>query len=367
MASGTQYFIFNREQDWHNGGLIEHAAFEEDELCSTQEQLWFFSEAFDTMQTETCWHRLRMDAKIAQNALVELYLMATDASEEEETVISRKFTDINVSKAEKLQIFQEYGEKFTNITDVPLFAFVGRYLWIGIHIVSHGTEPVHIRSLKLEFPRIAFIDYLPQIFRKQGKNSFLSRYLMIFQSIYVDFEEELERTPRLFDVKTAPEEFLQWLTEWFGLKDSTQWSEDKLRTLLQHAVELYRKKGTCDSIRHMAEYYTGETPLLVEQFNVVKAETAPEKQSLIRKLYGDNEYTFTLLTSAKSVPDSDTYMELQRLISRCKPIDSICNLVVLSPFMYLDCHCYLGINTRLPYYEQMKIGVESAPLIYLAE
>ncbi len=366
MASGTKSFVFNRRQDWEDGGLLENFTFVQDHLCSAAEQAWFFSEALDSMQTETCWHRLRIVAEIPQNAILEVYIMAVDATEEEWKTIDSHLRDAATDKAQKQQMFEKYGKKLVNTLDVPLFALSGQYLWFGIHIVTHTETPITIDSIKLEFPRIAFVDYLPQIYRKQGKNSFLSRYLMIFQSIYVDFEEKLEQTPRLFDVTTAPPEFLEWLTKWFSIQDSAQWSEEKLRKLLQNASEIYRTKGTCDSIRQMVLQYIEESPYLIEQFDALQKETAAEKQALIRTLYGDTGYTFTVLVSSESVPDSDTYMELQRLIGRCQPIDSICNLVVLPKAMYLDCHCYLGINTRLPYQEQLQVGNENAPLLYLS-
>ena len=34
-----------------------------------------------------------------------------------------------------------------------------------------------------------------------------------------------------------------------------------------------------------------------------------------------------------------------RIINRFKPIDTICNLVILNNEIYLDYHCYLGINS----------------------
>ncbi len=366
MASGTKSFVFNRQQDWEDGGLLENFVFMQDQLCSASEQAWFFSEALDSMQTETCWHRLRMDAQIPQNTLLEVYVMAVDATAEERNAIDSRLRDAEIANAQKLQMFETYGKKIVNVLDVPLFALNGQYLWFGIHIAAHTDAPIVIDAVKLEFPRIAFIDYLPQIYRKQGKNSFLSRYLMIFQSIYVDFEEKLEQTPRLFDVTTAPPAFLEWLTKWFSIEDSAQWSEEKLRKLLQNAAEIYQKKGTCDSIRQIVWHYLEEFPYLIEQFDAVQKETAPEKQTLIRQLYGDTGYTFTVLVPSECVPDSDTYMELQRLIGRCQPIDAICNLVVLPKAMYLDCHCYLGINTRLPYQEQLQVGNENAPLLYLS-
>ena len=44
-----------------------------------------------------------------------------------------------------------------------------------------------------------------------------------------------------------------------------------------------------------------------------------------------------------------------------KPIDSICNLVILNNEIYLDHHCYLGINTYAAKSENIVLDNDSGP------
>ena len=75
----------------------------------------------------------------------------------------------------------------------------------------------------------------------------------------------------------------------------------------------------------------------------------------IENLYGSNKYVFSVIIPTKDPIGPETYAELLRIINMMKPIDSICNLVVLNNEIYLDHHCYLGVNTYTSRSEQIVL------------
>lgn len=361
MASGTKYFILNRSSDWQENSFIENLDFKDDMMVSkddTSENGLYISSSFDSGNVETVWHRLRLDLESPQNTQVRIKIYANDSLEidipdgidygnSSLMMLDEYLLNEDIPSATKLNVLNEIGAKtFDNPSDLVLYEFTGRYLWICIETISYSDEITKIKKLKLEFPRISFVDYLPQIYRGgTDKNTFLARFISIFQSIYVDFEDRIDRMPMMFDPQKVDSEFLEWLTDWFLIKNSYIWSEEKLRDLLRKCVTIYKKKGTKKALQQMIEMYIESTPIIVEQFSVVDNDYYRNSKEHIQSLFGSNQYTFSVIINTDDNITSETYVELLRIINMMKPIDSICNLVILNNEIYLDHHCYLGINT----------------------
>ncbi len=374
MASGTKCFVLNRRSDWEENSSIENLGFEEDTLTALNtsgENGYYISSAFDSLQAETVWHRMRLDAKIPQNTQVKIRIYASDSLYakipdlvsygDPERLLDEYLLDDEVRPQRKVALFDYLGAKtFENPEDIVLFEFKGRYLWICIEVIRYSEELVRLHELKIEFPRICFVDYLPQIYRGgTQKNFFLARFISIFQSLYVDLEDQIDNMPRMFDPKTVDAKFLEWLTEWFSVEDSYIWGEEKLRIFLKNAVKLYKMKGTKQAISTVVKIYMGITPIIVEQFDVVQNDFYESSKEYIENLFGENGYTFSVIIKTDKVISSETYIELIKLINRFKPIDTICNLVILNNEIYLDHHCYLGINSYAARNENIVLDDDS--------
>ncbi len=102
--------------------------------------------------------------------------------------------------------------------------------------------------------------------------------------------------------------------------------------------------------------YTGTEPIIVEQFDVKENMYYDKQKEVVENLFGNNGYVFTVMVPEACVKDSENYIELLRVINGVKPVDSICNLVALSDQMYLDNHCYMGINSFITKNEQLVLN-----------
>lgn len=371
MNLGTRCFILNRQSDWEEDSYIENLEFKDDMMFSQSETSAngvYISSSFDSGQAETVWHRLRIDMDIPQNVQLRLKIYSSDSLEidlpkdiDYHNVSNMNLDEYLLSKdidyQMKFEVLNALGAKtFDNPTDLVLYEFKGRYLWFAMEVINYSSQALKIEKLKIEYPRISFINYLPQIYRGGvDKNTFLARYLSIFQSIYVDFEDEIDNIPVIFDPEKTDPVFLEWLTQWFSVENSYIWGEEKLRKLLKRVISIYKKKGTKKALSDMIETYIGIRPIIVEQFSVVNNDYYRESKEHIETLYGSNKYVFSVIIPAKDHIGPETYAELLRIINMMKPIDSICNLVVLNNEIYLDHHCYLGVNTYTSKSEQIVL------------
>jgi phage tail-like protein len=131
----------------------------------------------------------------------------------------------------------------------------------------------------------SYLQHLPIIFQD---NDFLSRYLMILESIWEPLEQRQDHIAAYFDPATCPATFLPWLVSWVDPSLATHWPEARVRTLLAEAMDLYRWRGTRYGVARMIEVCTGLTPQIVEDpatpFVFSVRLTVPAGASLDRRL-----------------------------------------------------------------------------------
>ncbi len=370
MAAGTKHFLFNRPDDWLDQGIADGLAAEAEGLVLRGAGKGVYTSfALDTLEKETVWHRLRLEGDSPGNTALRLYVYCSDderlppafATGQGERTLDSWLADPAVAADERERFFSQCAQGLhDDPRDLTLYGYQGRYLWFCLIFLSYdGAEPA-VRSLRLEFPRTAFIDYLPQVYRgTDSVNSFLARFISVFQSLYVDLEDDIDLAPTRFDPAVAPPEFLRWLADGLAVSDCFLWTEDRLRLLLKNAVRLYRIKGTRPALEEIIQLYTGRTPLIIEQFETAESEQWKADGETLRRLYG-SRHTFTVLMPQGGCSPDD-YAKVYRVIDKFKPVDAVCNLVYLESAMILGRHCYLGVNSRISRSEELVLDAAAAP------
>ena len=356
MASGTKHFMFNRPDDWAWQGRTDGLeALPEGLTLREGGKGIYTSFALDTLENETVWHRMRMSAQIPGNASLRMLLYCSDSKLVPadrglpgDLDLDDWLASPDTSPGDRESFFRTCAQQVCEgQEDALLYGLKGRYLWVCLILLNYGYEELSVQSLKLEFPRTAFIDYLPQVYRgADSVNSFLARFLSVFQSVYVDLEDDMDLAPVRFDPAAAPTEFLRWLAEGLAVSDSFLWSEEQLRELLRRVVRLYRWKGTRTALCEVVELYTGHRPWVVEQFEAANCALWQRERETLQLLYGEDGSSFTLLLPPGRY-DADSCAKLLKIIEQFKPIDAVCNLVILEDAIALGRHCYLGVNSRI--------------------
>lgn len=370
MASGAISFVLNRKSDWFDGSITKNLEFKDESLVLNNkngENGIYISKAFDSMQDETVWHRMRLNISAPSSAIYRLKIYASDTPEISIALpgksglsrvdINEYINDPNIDINRKLDVFDDIGATYhENSTDILMYELKGRYLWFCMEFINYEENQLRINSIKIELPQVTFMDYLPEYYRKNSeRNSFLERFIGIFQSIYVDLEDEIDYTPTRFDVDLTNKDFLSWICEWLSVKDAAIWGEKRLRKLVKEAIKIYKMKGTKRAIAKIVQEYVGIEPIIVEQFDVKNNMYYDIQKDIVENLFGDNGYIFTVMIPEAYVKDNESYVELLRVINGVKPVDSICNLVVLSDQIYLGHHCYMGINSFITRNEELVL------------
>lgn len=360
MAKVAKRLTYNRKTDFTDNGIFKNVNFRNDELlsdCKNGESAVFISKSFDTKINNCSWNRIKICANIPEGTSIDFGIYC---SNEVETVapasLSKGVEKINfdnfigdndIDFNRKVVFFKKICKKsYKNLIDILPCDLEGRYMWFFIEMVTFNTEQICIKNLRLEYPKISFTDYLPEIYRSAAtKDKFLERFVGIFQSIYVDFEEKIDQISSNFDVDEMSKNFLSWVVSWLSLSDTKLWQEKKLRSLLKKIIKLYKIKGTKAAIFEIINEFCCAEPIIIEQFELKKFDSYAKHRQEIESLFGDTGHVFTVILTNKTIKNSEEYIAVLSVINGIKPIDSICNLVVLSDKFYLGHHVYLGMNS----------------------
>lgn len=194
----------------------------------------------------------------------------------------------------------------------------------------------------------SWLSYLPDIYGGGlRENSFLFRFLHIFQDVYADMEERIKDMPGMLYPSLTKLNVLRWLASWFDMENSDVWNKEQLSYLLENRNRLYRIRGTRDYLVEIIRLFTGCTPYIVEYYQLEPYKMDIRQTKLLEGLYGKNAYVVTLVLPQYTVSDQRELAVLRKLIRSCLPADIEYRLVILEAYIFLDRYSYIGLNSRL--------------------
>lgn len=242
--------------DNNTGNDIVRLKFVENRYLPTRSTV----KVFDSSKTDCKWHRLELNANIPEKTHVDVYYH----------ISNDKKSDQNVTWT-KLVTFQSGVDLY----DVLIPNVPGKLIWIKMDLVSTDEykTPI-IKHLKVYFPRISYLRYLPAVYQEDelGKE-FLEPFLSLFETFMWKKEEQINNISSYFDADSTPDEFLNWLGSWTSTIFDESWSLNKKRMFLKNAVKLYKKRGTKEGLEELLEIYTGNKPIIVENWQLYGDET----------------------------------------------------------------------------------------------
>ncbi|MGD9932223.1 MAG: phage tail protein [Dehalococcoidia bacterium] len=118
-------------------------------------------------------------------------------------------------------------------------------------------QPVPIEGLFSS----SYMQYLPGVF---WSNEFLSRFLMIFESILDPIDRQVADLHHYFDPATSPREVLDWLASWWNLFLDESLGDERRRALVESAHEFFAWRGTRRGLAHLLKTTLGVEPEILE-------------------------------------------------------------------------------------------------------
>ncbi|RUS45896.1 phage tail protein [Cohnella sp. AR92] len=314
--------------------------------------IWI-SEALDSGFEETEWHKIVMDSTQENDTQIIVRCYVSDSKEAVigpgKVDLDRYIADPAIAMETKLtELARLWSKPLADPQDALLFKLKGRYLWLYIELIGSESHAPVVHSLEVHFPRSTYLEHLPSIYqRHEPSRDFLARYLSIFQTVMDETDRRISQVTRVFDAGGTDGRSLRWLLGWLGIEGEDYWNEEQLRQLLKHAHVLYNLRGTKMAMELLVSIYTGEKPIILEYEQVKPLKENPELGEVAERLYAADPHVFNVLVKSEHADTEMKRVSLLHLIDSFKPAFASCKLVVLQPWVYMDLHSYLGMNTVL--------------------
>ena len=351
-----KYFIANKELDYLRG-YSENTVYSDGriKIAPGVQSACFFSRVYDSLNTDTVWHRFRAKGINIDSSAVRYTVYAFDeayiVTKSGKVLINEYIHDGNISISEKKKTLQPFLKKHvTGEEDFLLFDVKGRYLVYLCELYAREDKMPEIESAVIFFPKESWISLLPSVYSEDSEAaSFTERFLAIFQSIYDDLNMNISSSECLLDSEFNERQMLEKVAEWFGFKYIYLWPDDRLRLLIKNAYRVTSLSGTVEGLLLLLELYTGKRPSITECFRIAKEGTAEEK-----RIYGVNRHEFVITIDSEFVSSAEQYKRLMCIILQGKPAHMNVRIrPVIGPGSDGE-SSYLGINTSLGTREEKR-------------
>lgn len=109
------------------------------------------------------------------------------------------------------------------------------------------------------------------------EDNFTQRFTAGLDDVLAPVLLTLDCLDAYFDLDLAPDDFLNWLAGWVAVPADPSWPVELRRTLVRHAVELHRWRGTAQGIALALRILTGGE-VEVRDSGGVTCSTTPDSQ-----------------------------------------------------------------------------------------
>ena len=206
-------------------------------------------DVFDGKEVRCAWHRLLIDACIPDEANVQIETRSADSRELLASQPWRKQPRLyRRGNGAEIPYYQPPldDDAHAGTWEVLLQQVVGRYLQVRLTLTGTRRTTPRLQALRVYYPRFSYLkEYLPAVYRDDAESaSFIERYLANVEGTYTKLEGQIEQVETLFDTRSVPAEYLDWLAGWFGIALDFTWNEAKRRLFLTHAPRMFQERGT---------------------------------------------------------------------------------------------------------------------------
>jgi phage tail-like protein len=213
--------------------------------------------AFDGKEPGCVWHRLLMDGTIPGGCRV---LVQSRAADSKDVLMSadwnpepQPYLRFTGSEIPYYTPDIDCCSSTTGTWELLFQTAVGRYLQIQLTFMGNGRSTPRLQAVRAYYPRFSYLTrYMPAVYQDDPVSaSFLDRYLANVEGFITVLEGRVIQVQELFDPRTVPAEYLDWLASWLGACFDFTWSTATRRFFLENAPQFFQARGTPDGLIRM--------------------------------------------------------------------------------------------------------------------
>ncbi len=217
------------------------------------------SAPFDSEITACTWHRIFLDACLPPETTVRVESRASDHLDRLSDQPWEPEPDFYQRDAgAEIPYYDPFPDSNSERVDQGTWELLlqhaeGRYLQLRLTLTGNERAAPRLYALRAYAPRFSYLDeYMPDLYQEnEASAEFLERFLANAEGILTGIEGRIATVRALFDVRTVPDEYLDWLGTWFGASFDPALGPRRKRLFLKHAVELFNQRGTLAGLARM--------------------------------------------------------------------------------------------------------------------
>ncbi len=221
---------------------------------------------FDGEEPDCVWHRIVIDACIPPGTRVHFESRSSNSLADLVSLPWREEPNLYL-RAEGSELPLPEESCFNNSEHAGSFELlfqnaIGRYLELRLSLIGTRRATPIIRACRVYYPRFSYLKrYLPSAYQDDYKSaSFLDRFLANIEGMYTQIENKIAHADYLFDTRTTPPEFLEWLGQWLGAFVDPVWDLKRKRLFVENAALLFNWRGTPTGLRALIKLCIDECP-----------------------------------------------------------------------------------------------------------
>jgi len=330
----------------------------------------YITQALDSKIPNCQWHRVLLNASVPAGTSIQIDSFTAEATQDLASPITDPFVN-------QWKLCVKAGN---DNPDCLVQSGPGRYLWLRLTFNSNGLLSPELRSMKVFYPRVSYLQYLPAVYQEDEKSRpFLERFLSIFQSEFDGLDYRIDRIWQLFNPGSIPAKDLNWLASWLAVVVNPAWSESKLRSMLKNAFQAQCMRGTVAGLTQAISDYAGVQAVVVEHFLMRRlpvlsggasldggirlwsqafykrlqlasnsqignfqllSDPAPDVEPMNR-----DAHQFTVLFLASPYGSGDVERQITQLVEREKPVHTQANICPLLPRFRIGVQSTIGTDS----------------------
>lgn len=220
----------------------------------------FETPVWDSSIDQCQWDRVRIDAAIPAGTNLRLEARCADAPGQLERMGEAGWEEQPLpclgSEGGELAGKGEWAMTRVNRAqragcwDLLLQRQRGRYCQLRLTLSGDGRATPRLRALRLWYPRFSYVTrFLPAAYTEDPTSlDFLERFLANIEGVATGLEGRIAAAEALFDPRTVPEGFIDWLASWFDVALDPAWPLPRRRLFLAHAIRFFAWRGTVPGI-----------------------------------------------------------------------------------------------------------------------
>lgn len=206
---------------------------------------------FDGKEPLCHWHRLLIDACIPEGCAIMVESRVAETPELLSSSPWRIEPPLHLRRRSEIPRHEPYPATHREPSragtwDLLLQDARGRFLELRLTFRGNQRSTPRVKALRVYYPRFSYLrEYLPSVYQEDVISAdFLDRFLANVESEFTTLEGRIAESESLFDPRTAPAEFLDWLAGWLGAAVDSNWDEPRRRLFLENLHLLYQWRGT---------------------------------------------------------------------------------------------------------------------------